>query len=750
MSESTYLIVHKDHPFDISGANAGAEMATRSLAQYLAKAGKRVILAAQITGDEQTVDGVTYWSLGDDFNVTNILSRIRKLGCYHLISSCRAHALLEARYDDLCQARIYMSHNKNASDAGVSLSVVACVADFLVCVSNAHAAEFKAEGVAPNKLKVIHNGVDHTIFQAGDPKTRNYRNIVFAGALVQDKGIHLLIQSFIHLKSKYQDLSLDIYGSASLWGRQPFINEHEIQKNVSGVTFHGKVDQHAIATAYQKAGLCVVPSIWFEAFPLTAIEAQVTGCPVLAFGVGGLPEAVRHNETGIILNEISTEALTKGLDQLLADRDRLEQFSRQALATARPYFNWDRVASSIIELCEVSAKSDAVKSRYRPCVEASQIDVKCDVSSVSVNDSFSVIIKAPKQSSVEDSYTFTFAKKLSEGLSQCGIRVVLDRENNYPVNNFNLVHVINSLDSKWVQLQIHKATLARIPVVVSELPFHNFECRKTREEFSRALIEYAENGQAFCCPNFLQTPDISLHRYIELDPSIKNANALLLYGFDPQNPPSISRELCSALHVINIGISGIEFVKDTGHSSANVEIGFSEKLGISDFVLCVADFAPHNNQLMLLLALEHINLPLVLISRQSTPVSRYAKAVRSFHRNSVTKIIDSADDNIIMEALTKARVHALIAWNEPVDAINFHAALQGCNIVASKNSALSHMLHSGVYYCNQGDKNSINNAINAAYYAPRGKSVDTTLTQIPTWQETIAKTREVYAMLVKG
>ena len=431
MNDPIYLIVHKDHPFDIYGANAGAEMAVRSLAQYLAKAGKKVILAVQavndsFASDEIVVDGVTYWSLGEDFNVTSILSRVRKLGYYNLISSCRAHALLEARYDDSCLARIYMSHNRNASDAGVNLLVVSHVADFLVCVSNAHAAEFRAEGVPSQKLKVIHNGVDHLVFEASDPDSRNYRNIVFAGALVQDKGIHLLIQSFVHLKHKYPDLSLNIYGSASLWGRKPFIDENEIQKNVRGVTFHGKVTQDAIADAYKKAGICVVPSIWFEAFPLTAIEAQVTGCPVLAFGVGGLPEAVRHNETGIILNEISTEALTKGLDDLLSNKERLKQFSKQALATARPYFNWDRVANSVIELCQTSAKLSGVKYHYQSQVKQQQhagSDLNASDNARServgvVSENFSVIIKAPKPFGVDDSYTFTFAKKLSQGLSK--------------------------------------------------------------------------------------------------------------------------------------------------------------------------------------------------------------------------------------------------------------------------------------------------------------------------------------------
>ena len=326
--------------------------------------------------------------------------------------------------------------------------------------------------------------------------------------------------------------------------------------------------------------------------------------------------------------------------------------------------------------------------------------------------------------------------------------MVLDRDNNRRVGDFNLVHIINSLDGDWVRTQMQNAISASVPVIVSELPFHNFECRKIREEFSKALIDYTESGQAFCCPNFLSIPDISLHRYVEFDASIKEAKALILYGFDSSHPPHIGDDLCKELHVINLGIfEDLVAGKNETIATETAKSEFTKNFGAKDFVLCVADFAPHNNQLMLLLALEHLNLPLVLISRQSKHASRYAKAVSSFHRNSITRIIELADDDTILKALLAARVHALIAWNEPVDAMNLHAVMKGCNVVASKNTALSHMLQgNGVYYCNQGDKNAINNAINAAYYAPMPQNAFLNLApnKIPTWQETIEQTLQVY------
>ncbi|MCB0335065.1 MAG: glycosyltransferase, partial [Bdellovibrionales bacterium] len=91
--------------------------------------------------------------------------------------------------------------------------------------------------------------------------------------------------------------------------------------------------------------------IWFDPFPLTALEAQVTGCPAVAFDVGGLREGIRDGETGLVLTDISEEALYQALDSLLSNPNRLALMSKRAIETARPYFTWERVASEITSYC---------------------------------------------------------------------------------------------------------------------------------------------------------------------------------------------------------------------------------------------------------------------------------------------------------------------------------------------------------------------------------------------------------------
>lgn len=352
MRQNSYLIVHKDHPLDVRGINSGAEMATRMLAAFLARRGHNVVVCAQLVDGETELDGVRYWDLGKDFNVSAALERARQLPPYHLISAGRALPLLESRREANCLSRTLISHDRSGNDCGINAAALCAAVDRIICVSRAQRDVFLQGGADPQKLTVVHNGVDLALFPAGDPAQRDYMKLIFVGALVEDKGVHVLVRSFADLQQKYPKLTLDVYGSASLWGREKIFDEQEVERQLPRVKFHGKQPQHVVAQALGRSGICVIPSIWFDPFPLSSLEAQVTGCPVVAFDVGGLKEGIVNGETGLMVQEISQQALTAALDRLLSDPQRLEAMSRAALKHAREYFTWDRVADDVVRLCD--------------------------------------------------------------------------------------------------------------------------------------------------------------------------------------------------------------------------------------------------------------------------------------------------------------------------------------------------------------------------------------------------------------
>lgn len=354
MSSNQFVICHTEHEIDVTGPNAGAEMATRHLARFLAKAGHKISVVGVIKGGDQFQDGVQYIDVGSEYNVRAGLQKISDQGPYHLITAGRAIPIFIAQADPNCLSKILITHDRAGNDTGIKPKVLCKNVDKVVCVSNAQRQVFLEAGADPSNTVTIHNGVDLDIFKANGAENRDLKKLVFAGALIQDKGIQVLIPVFARLRAKFPDVTLDVYGSASLWGREAMFDERQVEQNIPGIKFHGKVPQDVISEAFQGAGICVIPSIWFDPFPLTALEAQVTGCPAVAFDVGGLREGIRHNETGVMLTDISEEALYNCLDELLSNPERLKQMSDKAIETARGYFNWERVA---VEIAQISQKS---------------------------------------------------------------------------------------------------------------------------------------------------------------------------------------------------------------------------------------------------------------------------------------------------------------------------------------------------------------------------------------------------------
>lgn len=350
---NTYIIIHKDYPINVLGINSGAETATLALARYLAALDKTVIVAGILGEGRDLFDkGVTYWDLGQTFNLIELFRRAKSVGPFHLISAGRSFPFLLVQEDPNCVSKTIISHDRSGNDSGMNPRVASQIIDNVVCVSQAQKAIMIQDGYDSQKCAVVYNGVDLDLFPKGEVSKRDYSKIVFSGALVHDKGIHLLLHAYAMLKVKYPHISLDVYGASSLWGREQILDEQKLETQLPGVKFHGKVAQDKLAQAFATAGVCVIPSPWFDPFPLTSLEAQVCGCPVIVSDAGGLPEGVEHGVTGLIVNNITAESLACSLDALIANPQVLQTMSVNALNIARQRFNWHRVAKEIVILCE--------------------------------------------------------------------------------------------------------------------------------------------------------------------------------------------------------------------------------------------------------------------------------------------------------------------------------------------------------------------------------------------------------------
>ncbi len=368
-----YLFFHSDHPLHVHGINGGAEVATIALATQLKKDGHEVVVCARLPEGETALNGVQYWDFTDEYRVEDCLKRFEQQNIgepFHIISTNRILPLIIGRSIRSVVSRVFISHCGTISTSGVSGAILSASVDRILCVSHAQVEKLVAEGCLSSKIAIIGNGVDLEMFRSTPSMVRTPYSLIFVGALVYDKGCHLLIEAFAKLKQRIPQLTLDVYGSGSLWGRDEYLDTESLGKNLAGLTFHGNQPRHVVAQALGKAKVCVIPSVWFDCFPLTALEAQASGCPIVSFNVGGIPETYINGTTGVMVNEVSADALAESLWSIFEDRSALNLMSEQARLHVERNNSWSMVTQRIVSICE-EEEQRGQQSGQR--VEATQI-----------------------------------------------------------------------------------------------------------------------------------------------------------------------------------------------------------------------------------------------------------------------------------------------------------------------------------------------------------------------------------------
>lgn len=154
------------------------------------------------------------------------------------------------------------------------------------------------------------------------PGTRS--GVLFVGRLAPEKGIEVLSEAWRTLVHRAPALALRVAGTGP--------EERRLQTQ-HGVTMLGSLGPAAVRAEMQLAQVLVLPSIWYENFPLTLVEAYASGLPVIASRIGALAELVEHGETGLLFEPGDARGLADALQW--ATRNPAAMLAMGAKARAR-------------------------------------------------------------------------------------------------------------------------------------------------------------------------------------------------------------------------------------------------------------------------------------------------------------------------------------------------------------------------------------------------------------------------------
>ena len=193
--------------------------------------------------------------------------------------------------------------------------------DVVVALSRGMKTKLEDAGIRP--VEVVYNGVPvkETLPMSDIP------TVVYAGRLVPEKGVDILLKAFAKAREKVPESKLIIAGDGAEKN-----NLQALSHNLGiaeAVTWLGYLPQPQMEQRFAGAWVQAVPSQWAEPFGNVTTEAMMRGTAVIASAVGAQPEIVVDRQTGFLISSPSNvESWATSLITLLCDRTLAEAMGK--------------------------------------------------------------------------------------------------------------------------------------------------------------------------------------------------------------------------------------------------------------------------------------------------------------------------------------------------------------------------------------------------------------------------------------
>jgi glycosyltransferase involved in cell wall biosynthesis len=178
---------------------------------------------------------------------------------------------------------------------------------------------------------------------ADRPHARPY--VLFAGRLEVVKGVHTLI----HAWKRVEDVDLLVAGTGS---REP-----ELRANAAAnprVHFLGELPQAELGNFYAHALACVAPSVAYESFGMTVVEAFARKTPAIVRNLGALPELIEQSGAGFVYE--SEDELIAAVQRMAADSALRSELGRRGFAAWQKLWSTEAHLERYFELLNDAAE----------------------------------------------------------------------------------------------------------------------------------------------------------------------------------------------------------------------------------------------------------------------------------------------------------------------------------------------------------------------------------------------------------
>lgn len=217
-------------------------------------------------------------------------------------------------------------------------------ADAIICYTMTERDQVVDLGVAPDKIHVIHNGIDTSVFVASNPASPK-KQILWIGRFTPGKGVEYLLKGFGAFSQEFPDYTIVMVGRGPL--------KDDIVRMILEMGLEDKVvlrdfiPNEALPGLYQESSLFLLTSLE-EGVPRTILEAMACGKPVVCTALPQLIDIV--SECGMLIPTRDARAVADALSKLASDPAIAHNLGQSARAKVVSQYSWDDTVAKTLVL----------------------------------------------------------------------------------------------------------------------------------------------------------------------------------------------------------------------------------------------------------------------------------------------------------------------------------------------------------------------------------------------------------------
>lgn len=198
---------------------------------------------------------------------------------------------------------------------------------------------------------VLNKGVDKDVGTGRIDSSYKY-NLVFAGRLIERKGVTTLVESMKNLVLKYSNLHLWILGNGpQIEQLSNLIKINQLEKNIDLV---GQTDN--VYDYYRMADICVFPSYEKEGLMGVVMESMSVGKPVITTTNNGNEDIIKNGKTGMLIEPRNEKQLTQSIDILLSSSDLRLTIGNNAKEYISKNHTWSIATNKLLKILKSEIK----------------------------------------------------------------------------------------------------------------------------------------------------------------------------------------------------------------------------------------------------------------------------------------------------------------------------------------------------------------------------------------------------------